>query len=39
MLTLKLLWIAIAAVGLQVNNLITKFCPVYLIYNKLITNT
>lgn len=39
MLTLKLLWIAIAAGGLQVNSLITKFCPAYLLYSKLIPNT
>jgi hypothetical protein len=36
---LDFLWIAIAVGGLQLVSPITKFCPVYLILNKLMPNT
>ena len=36
---LDFLWIAVAVGGLQLVSPITKFCPVYLILNKLMPNT
>ena len=33
------LWIAVAVGGLQLISPITKFCPVYFILNKLMSNT
>ena len=36
---LDFLWIAVAVGGLQIISPVTKFCPVYLILNKLMPDT
>jgi len=36
---LNFVWIAVVVVGLQLIRLMTKFCPVYFILNKLMPNT
>ena len=36
---LNFLWIAVAVAGLQIISPITKFCPVYVVLNKLMPNT
>ncbi len=36
---LDFLWIAVAIGGLQIISPVTKFCPVYLILNKLMPDT
>ena len=36
---LNFVWIAVAVGGLQLIRPITKFCPVYFILNKLMSNT
>ena len=36
---LNFVWIAVAVGGLQIISPMTKFCPVYFILNKLMSNT